>query len=276
MTKPDDTSSNNARASRKHVSNGTRGRGQQINTAPADPVPTPTAADGTPAPAGPKHESVRGDRSGTGGVKKAKLTEEELTARMEAVKLKNAELEAAHARAEADEASFREREAQAAEKAKAERQNRQQMLGERERNRMRKLKAQGGREWDMDKDEQEQADTTKSQFRRGAYGGVVDRRQASEGAAQDDLQAGEHVASPRGGRGRGGRGRGRGGRGGVDGAAGSTTRKEQTVPTAEDFPVLKTNVKDLKEKETGSMLKNGGSWADEMDSPLTPVAGAQS
>lgn len=133
---------------------------------------TSLEAAATPAARRPSSQAVRGDRTATGGVTKPKLTEEELAARMEAVKLKNASLEAAHARAEADEASFREREVQAQERRRQEHASRQQMNSEREKNRMRKLKAMSGREWDEGKTEEEERDTRRSQYKRGAHGGV--------------------------------------------------------------------------------------------------------
>ena len=117
-----------------------------------------SASESTPA--GPREEppiSVRGSRQATGGVRKPKLTEEQLTERMAAIQIKNANLTAAHARAEADAASFAQREEEAkfasARKQKTERRDRQQMMGERERNRLRKLKAAEGREWDAEKQE---------------------------------------------------------------------------------------------------------------------------
>ncbi|OAX77155.1 hypothetical protein ACJ72_08550, partial [Emergomyces africanus] len=136
---------------------------------------TPAAA---PSPA-PRTFAVKGDRSGTGGVKKPKLTEHELTERIKAAKLRAAERAAAHARAEADEASFLERERLAAEKRREEVQNRRVMNGERERNRQRKLDAQTRREWDVEKSAEAFAAPGRgrggvgSSYRRGAHGAVV-------------------------------------------------------------------------------------------------------
>jgi hypothetical protein len=148
--------------------------------------PTATVPLGPRLPA-----AVRGDRSGTGGLKKAKLTESELSERLAAIRLKNASLEAAHARAEADEQNYRERETQAQiderEKLKKERQNRQQMIGERERNAQRKLKAMGGREWDLEKTEQEE--DRGGRARRGAHGGVVGERYSARAARREEPTA---------------------------------------------------------------------------------------
>ncbi|KAF3400600.1 hypothetical protein DPV78_005023 [Talaromyces pinophilus] len=181
-------------------------------------------------------QAVRGDRSGTGGIKKVrarnlssrlrrieaniyqpKLTEEELAERMAAAKLNAAKKAAAHARAEADEASFHQREAIAAEKRRQELANRKVMDNERERNRMRKLGAQTGREWDAEKKEEDYNGRRDrgSQFRRGMHGAVSGYVRRDQQA--DSPETFDDVPESRGrggGRGRGGRGRGRGGRGG--------------------------------------------------------------
>jgi len=203
-------------------------------TVPADVTP-PT----TEEPTRPRVEAVRGDRSKTGGLKKAKLTEAELSERMAVMKLKNATRTADYERAAADEASFREREVQAQVKRAEEFRNRQQMDKEREKNAQRKLKAMGGREWDTEKTLEEERDSRRSQFRRGAYGGVASAsRTPAETAGEGNAGAveewtgsvpppleGDSSAPPDlfasqyrerdGGRGRGGRGRfGYEGRGG--------------------------------------------------------------
>ncbi|KAK8157534.1 hypothetical protein BKA80DRAFT_291148 [Phyllosticta citrichinensis] len=199
-----------------------------------------------------KEGAVRGDRSATGGIKKERLTEEQLAARMTAIKLKNESLTAAHARAEADLAQYQKREAEAAAKAaqraKAERQNRQVMMGERERNRMRKLNAVSGREWDVDKEEGFGGTERGARgARRGAHGGVVGSRGAPGNEAEVDQQPASvdshdktHAPQPGGGRGgRGGRrGGGRRASGGGNHAPAASTTAPQSVPTAADFPDL--------------------------------------
>lgn len=219
----------------------------------------------------PRVQAVRGDRSGTGGIKKVwtprhrlaqvtqraymtdicqpKLTEEELAERMAAAKLTAAKIAAAHARAEADEASFKEREKLAEERRRQEYLNRKAMDGERERNRLRKLNAQTGREWDADKREEDfTGHRGGGQYRRGMHGGVTGvSRRDNNGA-----DPGEDGSSYRGrGRGRGGRGRGRGGHRGrgdfsnrEDGREASETTAETTAPSApgigdeSEFPAL--------------------------------------
>ncbi|KAJ6049733.1 hypothetical protein N7499_011678 [Penicillium canescens] len=154
--------------------------------------------------------AVRGDRSATGGLRKPKLTEEELSKRIAAAKENAVKKAAAHARAEADQASFVEREQVAAKKRREELAHRRVMDNEREQNRQRKLKAQTGREWDSQKREEDYNPRGGgSQFRRGMHGGVSGyaRRDLDGGRSEDTT---DHADSQRG-RGRGGRGgRGRG------------------------------------------------------------------
>ncbi|KAH9834690.1 hypothetical protein Tdes44962_MAKER08647 [Teratosphaeria destructans] len=213
----------------------------------------PMAAEGAVpqnAPTGPKKDTVmpvRGDRHATGGVKKPKLTEEELAEKMAQIQIKNAELNAAHARAQADADSFAKRETQAkiqAEKRqREERRDRQQMMGEREKNRQRKLKAVGGREWDMEK--------SNDDFERGGRfdgkGFGRDRADYSDGR--------EYLYHERRGGGERERGGGRGGRGGRGGG-------RERVPRQEDFPALPA--------KPDSSLENadagGKSWADQVES----------
>lgn len=212
--------------------------------------------------------SVRGDRTLTGGPKRARLTEDELNAKMASMRAKNDALQAAHTRAETDAANFEAREALAAkqtaerrkqlvERQKEDRKNRQQMMGERERNRQRKLEASKGREWDFEKEEgfSGTGEERRRGAARGAHGGVTpssrpapatgDGNADNYGAESTPAGAEDAPSTPsfrdrgRGrGRGRGGRGS-RGGRG--DHAQTSTPHKkaeEQLPPTAADFPSL--------------------------------------
>ncbi|EPS33809.1 hypothetical protein PDE_08771 [Penicillium oxalicum 114-2] len=238
--------------------------------------------------------AVRGDRSATGGLRKPKLTEEELSKRIAAAKENAAKKAAAHARAEADHASFLEREQVAAEKRRQEAANRRVMDSEREQNRQRKLKAQTGREWDSQKTEDDYNPRGGgSQFRRGMHGGVsgYTRRDFDERAPED---APDDLLSPGRGRGRGGRGgRGRG-RGSSQGRRGdrehpkeSSDKPETTAPSPAvhnegDFPALPAGKKpeavsraneetkadpqpSPMEKLEASMAPMTGTWADELD-----------
>lgn len=121
----------------------------------------------------PASRAVRGDRSATGGITKPKLTEEELSARLEAAKLNNARREAAHRLAEADEASFQKQEAQEIQKRKELGVAREAMEKEREKNRLRKLGAQAGREWDEGKEDEPIRSPGESQYRRGVHGSIA-------------------------------------------------------------------------------------------------------
>ncbi|KAK4506917.1 hypothetical protein PRZ48_000650 [Zasmidium cellare] len=199
------------------------------------------------APTGPRKETVqavRGDRHATGGLKKPKLTEEELAEKMAKIQIKNANLTAAHARAEADAASFAEREQQAKQVAKQrekeERRDRQQMMGEREKNRMRKLKAMEGREWDAEKREDD-----------FSKGGRFDKKGGFAGDQQDYSDGREYLyREPKQERGRGG------GRGG---------RASEAAPRQEDFPALPAASKSTEPSEPISNQPSGKSWADQVE-----------
>lgn len=239
-----------------------RGRGRGGRKEPAQvqvpkeqqPEAAPVQADPPEdAPTGPKKDTpaaVRGDRRATGGVRKPKLTEAELSERMAAIQLKNASLTAAHARAEADAANFAEREQQAKierdQRAKEERKDRQQMMGERERNRMRKLKAMEGREWDLDKNEDDFAKGGKQDGKPGGFG----RDQADYTDGREYL-----YREPRGGRGGGRGGAARGGKQTPD-------RPPNRPPKQEDFPALPGGRKDNSLASEGA---TGKSWAEQVE-----------
>lgn len=249
---------NAPRAPRAYTS---RGRGAAQPHQPRT-IDTTTAANGaessaqTAKPDRPQGNSVRGDRTLTGGPARAKLSDQELEEKMRSMALKNAELQAAHEKSAADAEAFAAREAAAAQRRREDRVNRQQMMGERERNRMRKLQSQGGREWDSEKKEEDFRGAERG-ARRGAYGGVAGSRYAvgereqfaqtsSMAEAQDPVsqwvesQAREVFGDRGRGRGRGGRGRGRGrgGRENGDGAQRPQVQVPQAPPTASDFPDL--------------------------------------
>ncbi|KAJ5773094.1 hypothetical protein N7457_007990 [Penicillium paradoxum] len=175
---------------------------------PKEPAGAGEDGDGEEAVNGAESQrvpAVRGDRSATGGLRKPKLTEEELSKRIAAAKENAVKKAAAHARAEADQASFMEREQEAAKKRREELAHRRVMDNEREKNRQRKLKAQTGREWDSQKREEDYNPRGGgSQFRRGMHGGVSGhvRRDFEESRSED---VAEQPSSHRG-RGRGGRG----------------------------------------------------------------------
>ncbi|KAF3492416.1 uncharacterized protein GIQ15_01933 [Arthroderma uncinatum] len=246
-------------------------------------------------PVAQKVPAVRGDRSGTGGVRKPKLTEEELSERMAAAKITAAKKAAAHARAEADEASFQEREKVALAKRLEERQNRRVMLSEREKNRQRKLNSQTGREWDAEKsvDAFSERGRGGSSYRRGAHGGIVnDIRTAPAPTPAGDWENPSNLGVGDRSRGRGGRGgRGQGRRGGGPGGRGrqadgqstgiSTNLPPPEITAQDEFPALpgarqKTSDKGEKglkdvtatEDRTSDLLSpiaSSGTWADQVE-----------
>ncbi|KAL8741771.1 MAG: hypothetical protein Q9190_005661 [Brigantiaea leucoxantha] len=237
----------------------------QRNNAP----PTAPATDAEATPKAPL--AVRGDRSATGGNLKPKLTEEELSARLEAARLNSAKREEAHRLAEADEASFQQREAQASQKRQEESRARRIMDQERERNRLRKLGAQGGREWDEGKEEQEPA--RGSQYRRGASGGVAYQgggyRGNNFGQTQEDDRSARGLGF-RGGRGRGIRSRGGRGRGrGIQNGDSHVEILKPPPPNIDtDFPALPNSKAGQATVEIPTFKSPAGekqSWADEVE-----------
>jgi hypothetical protein len=257
----------------------------------ATPAPSTTSEDqstSTTAPAPPTEPStparppaVRGDRTATGGIKKPKLTEAELSAKLAAAKTRSETLSAAHARAEADAASFVQRERAAAEKRLKDAANRKVMEGEREKNRARKMAVMGGREWDAEKDEEDFRQDSRGRGRgaytRGANGGLRTNR---EREANDDLNQYQWKDGRGGGRGQGPR-RGRGGeRGAQRGRAENRNGaiRQPNVAAEADFPSLPANTRPRDDNTTAKRPKpetsssevlastaGAGSWADQVE-----------
>ena len=243
---------------------GQQSQGQAKPEPKSEETQTPVQAPDN-APTGPKKEttaSVRGDRRGTGGVRKPKLTETELAEKMAQISIKNASLTAAHARAEADAASFAEREqeakAQSAQRAKEERRDRQQMMGERERNRLRKLKALEGREWDMEKNEDD-----------FSKGGKYDKKGGFSGDKEDYTDGREYLLRDA---------KEKRGGGSRSDARGGKQAQHTAPPKKEDFPSLppkKDGEAAAPKKETDTSFfdnaaTKGKSWADQVES-TTPT-----
>lgn len=241
--------------------------------------PSTLPQPGPPPPQLKQSTAVRGDRTATGGTPKPKLTEEELTARLAAVKLNNVIRAEAHRLAEADEASFQQREENASQKRKEEGHAKRIMNMEREKNRLRKLGAQAGREWDEGKEEVDRREERGSQYRRGAHGGVAYEggRGGRGGTFKEDgadFRNGDHnqeYQERRGGyrgqgRGRGDRGRGRG-RGGFNPNTGAQKAPPDLVA---DFPALPATSKGAHPGKAQpfdtplSPAAEGSSWADEV------------
>ncbi|KAK3303703.1 uncharacterized protein B0T15DRAFT_569193 [Chaetomium strumarium] len=173
-------------------------------------------------------------RLNSGANPRTKLTEEELAARMEKMRLLAAEKTRRFEEAQRDESEHaaalakgleeaRRRKAQEAERRKAAEEERRKLEEERARNRERKLKAMGAKEggWDIGKEGPQDDDGGRGAFR-GAHGGVRGTRASRGGLGGSRFAVpGEGVelddgGLPGGGRGngRGRGGRGRGGRGG--------------------------------------------------------------
>lgn len=232
------------------------------DTVPENDPSSPIIPDQAQRPA----TAVRGDRSATGGVNKPKLTEDELSERLAAVKLKNAKREEAHRLAEADEASFQQREAVASQKRREEGAARRAMDQEREKNRLRKLAVKGGREWDEGKEEQDLNKERGSQFPREAYGGVAYRggRGGYGDPGAEEAAVGGYGQNR--GRGRGGRfGRARGGgygRGGTESA--KAENGSQSISRKEDFPSLPGTQRSL-EPLASPVGEKQESWADQVE-----------
>jgi hypothetical protein len=228
------------------------------------PTMTPTAEPSTPA----RPPAVRGDRTATGGIKKPKLTEEELTAKLAAAKTRSENISAAHARAEADAASFAERERAAAAKRTQDAANRRVMEGEREKNRARKMAVMGGREWDAEKNDEDfkvaAGGRGRGSHMRSSNGGVglIHEAQAGAGRGQN-------------------RRRGRGSERGAPGSRGGHRNGAVYQPdlTVEaDFPSLPPTARPKNEKPAApapeqkrtslqvlSPTAGVGSWADQVE-----------
>jgi hypothetical protein len=237
----------------------------------ASEAPQPdTTATQTPS----RPSAVRGDRTGTGGIKKPKLTEDELTAKLLAAKERSQNLSAAHARAQADAASFEERERVAQHKRAKEKVERRAMDNERQKNAARKAAAMGGREWDLEKNAEDfriqsgrEGPRQRGGQMRTMNGATADRSDPGlDDLSQYQWQEGR-------GRGRGDRGRGRGGARGRRGDARGGARKPN-VQTETEFPALPeaTPAKEqalpsIAVKKASEALSPGvekSSWADQV------------
>ncbi|KAI0376431.1 hypothetical protein F5Y04DRAFT_210018 [Hypomontagnella monticulosa] len=228
----------------------------------------------------PGQNTALADRLASGGIPRTKLTETELAAKMQEMRILAAEKARRFEQAERDSRSHaiayekgmeeaRKRRAEEAERRRRGEEDRRRMDEERAANRERKLRAMGNKEggnWDEGKTAEEERE--KRAGFRGANGGIRGVRNSgglsgSRFADRDTKDAPLREFGPddfrgRGrGRGRGGstRGGGRGGRGGFnhDGERGGNKpatqngslphqqkKAPQVPPTAEDFPALPT------------------------------------
>ncbi|KAK1759908.1 hypothetical protein QBC47DRAFT_373306 [Echria macrotheca] len=204
----------------------------QTPAAPSTAPKAPSAAASAPAKyvSSNTASAVSEARLGSGANPRTKLTEEELSARMEEMRLLNAKTERRFQQTQADESAHaeallrgqeeaRKRRLEEAAKKKAENEDRRRLEEERAKNRERKLneKKEGG--WDEGKNER-LAEEDRRGFR-SAHGGIRGSLHSglagSRYAHAENDDPGEHgngsSGRARGGRGRGGRGgRGRGGK----------------------------------------------------------------
>lgn len=251
---------------------------EELETPAVDDTTSTTAQpDTTATQIAPRPTAVRGDRTGTGGVKKPKLTEDELTAKLLAAKERSQNLSAAHARAQADAASFEERERVDQHKRAKEKVERRVMDNERQKNAARKAAAMGGREWDLEKNEED----FRIQSGRGGARQRGGQMRTMNGATADRSDPGlddlsQYQWQEGIGRGRGDRGRGRGvprgGRGDARGGARQPNVKaetefpalpEATPAKAEKQPRQPDVVKQVSEVPSPALEKS--SWADQVD-----------
>ncbi|KAI6081752.1 hypothetical protein F4821DRAFT_248607 [Hypoxylon rubiginosum] len=250
------------------------------------------------SPAKPGQNTALADRLASGANPRQKLTESELAAKMEQMRILAAEKTRRFEQAERDSRSHaiayekgmeeaRKRRAEEAERRRRGDDERRRMDEERAANRERKLKAMGAKEggsWDEGKSVEEERER-RAGFR-SANGGVRGAKNtggmaASRFADRDDAAPREFGVDDFRGRGRGGRGRGggrgsgRGGRGGYNeferggkpaqnGSAPHQQKPAQAPPTAEDFPALPVAKK----------LDTGNQTTDAADSALTPDLGS--
>jgi hypothetical protein len=219
--------------------------------------------------------AVRGDRHLTGGPAHIKLTEAELTEKMEKMKILNAQKAERFRLSEEDSAAYARKEKEMAKKRVEEQKNARAMDMERAKNRQRKLAAQGGREWDSEKQESDIVDGRgrgrSSEYVRGGHGGVIRGGLAGSRFAQADSEDGGGQSV----RGRGGfEIKGRGNRGSRGGSRGGKSISAP-VSTPDDFPELPTAPKPSTDETKIAAQqvklpidKPAGDWAEEMATPL--------
>lgn len=254
----------------------------QQPTPPTTAPSSSSAAAAAAAPAAPQNQNQNNNttnkpdreaRLKSGANPRTKLTDAELTAKMEQMRILSAEKTRRFEQAQRDESEHavayargmedaRKRRAEEAEKRRRGEEERRRMDDERQKNRERKLAAMGSRKeaggWDLGRDHEEDGGGEERGFR-SAHGGVRGARSqglaGSRFASVNDDQDGRldgrrEFGGERGGRGRGrGRsGRGRGGlfddRAGEDRGQGNgyngTSRAPiaQKPPAVDEFPAL--------------------------------------
>ncbi|KAI0827805.1 hypothetical protein F5Y06DRAFT_227127 [Hypoxylon sp. FL0890] len=242
---------------------------------PQQPQDSPTKGNGgagdnkkpQTSPAKPGQNTALADRLASGANPRTKLTESELAAKMEQMRLLAAEKTRRFEQAERDSRSHaiayekgmeeaRRRRAEEAERRKRGEEERRRMDEERAANRERKLKAMGAKEggsWDEGKAFEEERHR-RSAFR-SANGGIRGARGA-EGIAGSRFAEKDSDAIPREfgpddfrGRGRGGRGRG-GSRGGGRGGRGGFNNENERVSGNRPAATAQNGIKPQQAKST--------------------------
>lgn len=260
------------------------------------------------APTAPKEKPHRANaasahlnnpaRLQSGANPRQKLTEDELSVKMEKMKLLSAEKTRKFEKAEKDEKQHaeayargmeqaRKRKVEAEERRKRGEENQRKLDDERAKNRERKLKAMGMKEGGWDEGKEALAEEESRRGFKGANGGVRGARRGGLGDSRHAVEGEETLDVDRflddrhrgGGRGRG-RGRGgagRGGRGGQERGPDRPAPTKQSVPSTNDFPALPAGAapsKDIAsdnkspavtEPITLSPAVPGGKWDDEME-----------
>ncbi|KAH8154125.1 uncharacterized protein LAJ45_01893 [Morchella importuna] len=250
------------------------------------------ASEGPAAETKDAPKQQKQDRTLSGGLKKAKLTEEELTERMARAKLNNERLIERRRKAEEDENSFQVQE-EARKQADAtkriverkkkveQERSRKELDDERAKNRQRKLNAVNSREWDSTKTEEDYNPRKgSSQFRRGAYGGVVDSTRGSP-ASRGFRGA---PSGPRGSPGgpRGSPGAPRGAPSGPRGASGSNREAAasrgapRNSNTTQEWPALPTASKDNASADTSTQAEAAPKLATPTNDQPTSLEGQPS
>ncbi|EGX94615.1 hypothetical protein CCM_02886 [Cordyceps militaris CM01] len=234
-------------------------------------------------------ESSTNARAQSGANPRQKLTEEELTAKLDKMKLLSAEKTLKFEKAEKDQKQHaesyargmeeaRRQRAETAEKRRQHEEQRRRLEEERTKNRERKLKAISTKQGGWDEGKEVMAEEESRRPARAANGGIRGSKSVHSLGLRGsrfarDSSEGEKATTPdrtdtdrsvderprRGGRGRGNRGEGRGGRGarGGRGGRGGAAGDERSQPAAplprnDDFPSLPANSDSQKEPVQGA------------------------
>lgn len=237
---------------------------------------------------GSQNTSDPNARLQSGANPRQKLTEEELSVKMEEMKLLSAEKTRKFEKAEKDEKEHaeayakgmeaaRKRRAQEAEKKRRGEEDRKRMEDERAKNRERKLKAIGAKESSWDEGKEDMAEEETRRRFKGANGAIGRARRGGSpgerlGRSVQEMPDVDRFLEDRY-RDRSIRGRGKGFRGGQGSSSGrdrisngvpASTLTKRTLPQAEEFPALPAAIGKAKtslEPPSGSKPPHTELWA---------------